>query len=110
MTSENGKKRAQSRTDKEETNYKRKKGTTLADGLDYIGTQMGRLIDQRGALERAVDLLQKEYKDKLTTDELVLGLGLLSDTAMATVFLRINIKDLRDQWLHANLQSLTKDL
>ena len=45
LTSENGKKRAQSRTDTEETNYKRKKGTILADGLDHIGTQMGRLID-----------------------------------------------------------------
>ena len=50
-------------------------------------------------------MLSEEYFERLTEDEFVRAVDLLSDEVKASVFITLPVRDIRDRWLekHASI-------
>ena len=60
---------------------------------------------RKSSIVKAIEMLSEEYFERLTEDEFVRAVDLLSDEVKASVFITLPVRDIRDRWLekHASI-------
>jgi hypothetical protein len=64
-----------------------------------------RLLTPKLNIMKAIEILSKEYYERLTEDDFLCAIETLSDDIKASVFISLSRKDTRDKWLerHASI-------
>jgi hypothetical protein len=99
-------KRSRSRIEPSEVPVKKKK----EQEEDPLVIAINRSIESQSlppktSMMRAIEILSKEYYERLTEDDFARATETLSDDIKASIFISLSRKDRRDQWLerHASI-------
>lgn len=94
-------------TEKDENKRPRNGGVKIADAISEVAGEMRRRTAAKRRLtssQRAIQILQAEYKDSLTPPQLVRAFNTMLDDARASIFVVMKADELRDSWLQEELE------
>jgi hypothetical protein len=91
---------------------KRQRTTPVTNTFDMISSVLEeQQARRRNKVELAIQLLQTEYQDRLSTSAFIDAVDVLTNEAKASVFITLNSTNIRDLWLckNANIELGNED-